>query len=79
MPARVLRTRVFDRATPPISTPAIETRDGKLLARCGGGGTLAVLSLEVGGVPWDAAALVGRFGAAPVPLGTTAATGPGHV
>src|SRR6185295_9547508 len=46
LPARVLRTRVFDRATAPTSTPAIETRAGKLLARCGGGGTLTVLSLE---------------------------------
>src|SRR6185436_8190357 len=41
--------------------------------------TLAVLSLELAGMPCDATALVARFGAAPVPLGTTAAAGHGHV
>jgi methionyl-tRNA formyltransferase len=79
MPARVLRTRLFDRATSPTSSPAIETHDGKLLVRCGGGGTLAVLSLELAGAACDAAALVARFGAWPVPLGTTAGNGCGHV
>jgi methionyl-tRNA formyltransferase len=79
MPVRVLHTRMVDRAAPPTPTPAIETRDGKLLARCGGGGTLAVLSLELAGVPCDAAAFVARFGAVPVAVGTTAAADPGHV
>jgi methionyl-tRNA formyltransferase len=46
-----------DRAAPPTSTPAVESPRRKLLARCGGGGTLAVLSLELAGVPCDAAAL----------------------
>jgi len=79
IPARVLRTRMVDGATPPTPTPAIETRGGNLLARCGGGGTLAVLSLELAGVPCDAAAFVTRFGAVPVPVGTSAAARPGHV
>jgi methionyl-tRNA formyltransferase len=79
LPARVLRTRMFDRATPPTSTPAVETHDGMVLARCGGGGTLTVLSLELAGVECDAAALVARLGAAPVPVGMTAGTGRGHV
>jgi hypothetical protein len=50
-----------------------------VLARCGGGGTLTVLSLELAGVECDAAALVARLGAAPVPVGMTAGTGRGHV
>ena len=54
MPARVLRTRVADPAAPPTPTPAIEVRDGALVARCGGGGTLAVLALEVDGAACDA-------------------------
>ncbi len=68
VPARLLRTRVLDPAAPPAATPAIESRAGALVARCGGGGTLAVLSLEVGGSPCDAPGFIGRFGAAPVPL-----------
>ena len=66
--ARVLRTRMHDPATPPTPTPAIEVRDGRLLARCGGGGTLAVLLLELAGAPCDAASFVARLGDAPVPL-----------
>ena len=66
--ARVLRTRVHDAATPPASAPAIEVRDGRFLARCGGGGTLAVLLLELAGIPCDAASFVARFGNAPVLL-----------
>ena len=79
IPGRVLRTRMLDRAAPPTSTPAVESLSGRLLARCGGGGTLAVLSLELAGVPCDAAAFIARFGAAPVPLDPSAADSPGHV
>ncbi len=71
VPARVLRTRIDDSATPPTATPTIDVRDGRLLARCGGGGTLAVLALELAGVRGDASSLVERFGNAPIPLGTT--------
>ena len=46
VPARVLRTRVLDPATPPAPTPTLEVRDGRLVARCGGGGTLRVLALR---------------------------------
>jgi len=66
--ARILRARVHNSATPPTPEPTIEVRDGRLLARCGGGGTLAVLLLELAGVPCDPATFVARFGNAPVPL-----------
>jgi len=67
--ARVLRTRVVDAATPPTLTPTLEARDGRLLARCGGGGTLHVLSLEVDGAPMTASAFTLRFGPAPALVG----------
>ncbi|MEP7181730.1 MAG: formyltransferase [Betaproteobacteria bacterium] len=68
-PARLLRTRVADAATPPTLTPTLEARNGRLYAHCGGGGTLAVLALEIDGDPTAAADVVARFGGAPVPLG----------
>jgi methionyl-tRNA formyltransferase len=67
--ARVLRTRVIDSTTSPTLTPTLEARDGRLLAHCGGGGTLLVLSLEVDGVATTAAALRARLGPAPAILG----------
>jgi methionyl-tRNA formyltransferase len=67
--ARVLRSRVVDAKTPPTLTPTLEVRDERLLAQCGGGGTLQVLVLEVGGAPMTPAALLARFGRAPVVLG----------
>lgn len=69
MRARVLRARVVDAATPPTLAPTLVSRDGRLFAHCGGGGTLAVLALEIAGAPADAKALAARFGPAPVPLG----------
>jgi methionyl-tRNA formyltransferase len=47
-PARILRTRVLDASAP--RTPSLGAEDGRLVARCGGGGTLAVLELEIDGV-----------------------------
>ena len=70
--ARVLRTRVVSTATPPTLTPTLEARDGRLLAHCGGGGTLAVLALEIAGAAVDAPALAARFGSAPASLGGAA-------
>ena len=67
--ARVLRTRVIDASAPPTSTPSIAASEGRLLARCGGGGTLAVLTLEIDGVPVSAQAFVDRFGVKSVRLG----------
>ena len=68
--ARVLRTRVVEAPTQPTPTPTIQTSEGRLVARCGGGGTLALLALEIGGAMVDAAALTSRFGTAPVPIGS---------
>ena len=68
LPSRVLRTRVLDRTTGPTLTPTIMVRDGRLIAECGGGGTLHVLALEVGGQVTSAEDFVARFGAAPVVL-----------
>jgi methionyl-tRNA formyltransferase len=68
-PARLLRTRVLDPRAEPTLAPTLGARDGVIVGHCGGGGTLSVLSLEIDGSPFDAAALVARFGPAPVPLG----------
>ena len=70
--ARVLRTRVVATATPPTLTPTLEARDGRLFAHCGGGGTVAVLALEIDGNAVDATTFAARFGSAPVSLGDTA-------
>jgi methionyl-tRNA formyltransferase len=67
--ARVLRTRVADPATPRTQAPTSEARDGRLLAHCGGGGTLEVLVLEVDGDMIAPAAFTERFGAASVVVG----------
>ncbi|MEO5764658.1 MAG: formyltransferase [Casimicrobiaceae bacterium] len=63
--ARVLATRVAD-AGAPAGTPALRVRDGRIVAQCGGGGTLALYSLEIDGAPVDARAFSERFGAHPV-------------
>jgi len=60
-PARVLRTRVLDPTTPP-APPALLQRDGRLVALCGGGGSLAILGLEVAGV------VVEPLGCVPSPM-----------
>ena len=79
VPARVLRTRILDAdapaATPVLSierersaSPAAEGAD-VLVARCGGGGTLRVVDLELDGRRLSVAALRGRFGTTALPLG----------
>jgi len=67
--ARVLRTRLANPKTPTTLAPALEVRDGRLLAHCGGGGTLEVLSLEVDGTASGPAEFAAKFGKAPVVLG----------
>src|SRR5262249_29716111 len=66
-PARIHATRVLDRAAPP-GPPTIGVEDGHLVARCGGGGTLALYSLEIDGAPVDPAAWLARHGTNPMPL-----------
>jgi methionyl-tRNA formyltransferase len=68
LPARVLRTRVIETGAAP-ATAALSVHEDVIVARCGGGGTLAICALEVEGRPTDAAALVSRWGRGAVPLG----------
>ena len=67
--ARILRTRVADAAAPPTRPPVLESDGRRAFARCGGGGTLDVLALEVDGSAIAPSALARRFGAGPVRLG----------
>jgi methionyl-tRNA formyltransferase len=62
-PARILRTRVIDAASPPAA-PSLAVEDGRIIARCGGGGTLAVLELEVDRERVDADAFASVAGGA---------------
>jgi methionyl-tRNA formyltransferase len=66
-PARVLRTRVLE--TSARHAPALAVEHDGIVARCGGG-TLAVLQLEVDGVSADASSLIRQFGSAPWRLGS---------
>ena len=64
--SRILRTRVLD-ATAPTGTPTM-LLDDRIIARCGGGGTLALDVLEIDGrivTPGEARQ---RFGASTLPL-----------
>src|SRR4029450_12340182 len=45
--ARVLRSRVLDPDTPPSSSLTVQ--DERIIAQCGGGGTLLILALEIEG------------------------------
>jgi methionyl-tRNA formyltransferase len=69
IPARILRTRVIDPVGAPTLAPTIRAGDGVIVAHCGGGGALRVLSLEVDGAPMAAPEITARFGPAPVSLG----------
>ena len=60
-PARVLRTRLIESESPG-GDPLLDLRHGRIVAHCGGGGTLAVDALELNGERVDAAQLAARFG-----------------
>lgn len=73
-PARVLRTRVLDTAAPGgppaltiVASPGAAGE--RLVAHCGGGGTLRIDALEVDGMLQTPATLRARFGSGAVPLG----------
>lgn len=74
-PARVLRTHVLDAFAPPDAPvlamdATLPSRHGpRLVARCGGGGTLVIDELEVDGRVVPPGALRERVGAWPIPLG----------
>jgi methionyl-tRNA formyltransferase len=67
--ARVLRTRVLDTGTAPSGGPSMTVENGAIVARCGGGGALAILTLDVEGVPVSASEFAAAHGAIGVPLG----------
>ncbi len=71
--ARLLRTRVLDANAVPAHGPSMAVANGRLVARCGGGGALAILELEVDGAEVSARDFVATHGAAygavGVPLG----------
>ncbi|MEO5700272.1 MAG: formyltransferase [Casimicrobiaceae bacterium] len=69
MQGRILRTRILDPGSPPTLAPTLQTVGDRLVAHCGGGGTLQVLRLEIEGAPVTAADFRADLGAAPVLLG----------
>ena len=71
VPARVLRTRMVHPKGPPTSTPAIAVHGDHLVAHCGGGGALRILSLEIDQTTVTVPMFVQRFGGAPALLGGT--------
>ena len=68
-PARVLRTQLADVAAPPTREPSVGVESALLVARCGGGGTLSILALEVDGVPISATDFAAARGSNRAPLG----------
>ena len=68
-PARILRTRVIDVAPSADGVPSLVLREGRMMAHCGGGGTLRVLALECAGRPVAAGEFVAAFGRDNIPLG----------
>jgi methionyl-tRNA formyltransferase len=57
--ARILRTRVLDAAAAPTPTPSLTVEGNRIVAHCGGGGTLQVLALEIDGARVEPNALRG--------------------
>lgn len=66
---QVLRTRVAAEGSPCGRAPTLETDGERLLAHCGGGGTLRVLDWSLDGEQVPPARLLQQLGGAPVPLG----------
>jgi methionyl-tRNA formyltransferase len=57
--ARILSTRVIDATAARTAAPSLSVEGDRIVAHCGGGGTLRVLALEIGGVPVVANAIRG--------------------
>ena len=57
--ARILSTRVLNAAAAPTPVPSLAAEASRIVAHCGGGGTLQVLALEIEGVRAEANALRG--------------------
>jgi hypothetical protein len=64
---------VADAGAAGTPAPSLEVDAGSLIARCGGGGALDVLSLEVDGAILAPSGVSARFGMARVRLGDAAA------
>jgi methionyl-tRNA formyltransferase len=62
-PARILRTRVLDATAAAPKTAALSVEGKRIVARCGGGGKLLILALEVDGAVVAADALARTAGA----------------
>jgi methionyl-tRNA formyltransferase len=67
-PARILRTRVLPETAAATTAPSLRVEGGRIVACCGGGGKLAILTLEIDGTPVAADALSGAADAAGLPL-----------
>jgi methionyl-tRNA formyltransferase len=66
--ARILRTRVLEPTSAATNVPSLGVERGRIVASCGGGGTLLVLALEVDGALVPADALSGAIGTTALPL-----------
>ncbi len=66
--ARVLRTRLLNAGAAPVATPSMTAEEDVIVARCGGG-SLAILELEIDGAPISGREFAARYGALAVPLG----------
>ena len=66
---RILRTRVIDDEATAAPARLSVDGDGRLVARCGGGGLLQILDCEVDGRALRPGDFTARFGDAPVTLG----------
>jgi methionyl-tRNA formyltransferase len=67
--ARVLRTRLLDAGAAAVKPPSMKVEGNTVVARCGGGGSLAILELEIDGTPVSASDFAARHGDLAVPLG----------
>ena len=68
-PARILRTRVIDATAELRSAPSLSVEGDRIVVRCGGGGTLAIVDLELEGARIGPEAIGSRLGSGPVALG----------
>jgi methionyl-tRNA formyltransferase len=68
-PARILSTRVIDPAAAPTSAPSLAVESDRIVAHCSGGGTLAILALELEGARIGPEAIASRLGAGAIALG----------
>ena len=68
---RILRTRALPGSEGAAAAPALELRDGRLVARCADGGLLRLLAWELDGAAPAPHELMQRLGGSPAPLGAT--------